>query len=681
MDKTLKNIYLRIDATMQTLHRKAIGELLLKIIYQQGVSITFDGICKAYEKETKGAMADRVILESILGEMVSSNEIKTEDGRYRLSTGKRKKIDKQASSFEEQIDRVIDKFIKPAFTPDQVLKEWFIDALAFFFANYSDVWISDLKDNSASKVNIVNSKASILEALNLRTSSNNNIDERDRANLSGHFLDILTKTGDPALSSVLFESGVSAFSSKLISSNIGLDAMTLEIFKDSVCILDTNILMYVGMEAGQYFQALEVISSVFASLGIRVYYLDVTEREYLHTVGNKKDAILRLIEKGFDMDVLSKTDDQYLKTALARECRGLEDFERFFKDLLVLPSYLDDKETVPIIKYPADETLSASIAAAKADESLKDEVNSIYKGLTNRDKRPHSLTHDVQIVAGVEEIRKTVKAFILSQDTCINEYSRRRPSVNDLTLALKLETLINVLSVYQPETMESDIFSALFVSMLRDGLVPREDVFQLEDLTLMSEREEQISQLPSDSIVSIAKQICRLRLSGEPEERITLALSRAVQGEKMQVAVALTSTQEQLRLVTEEKERETKRANNRDNLLRDSLVDGVTKDVLNEIVWKFIGCGFTALVLLVVSFFIGHYLHISSPGSITPFVNYIIDFAMIVISVFLTALVGRFNKLWYTIRNKNRIIHDRAEEKYKSLLEAEVQITGYSDNS
>ena len=132
MDKTLKNIYLRIDATMQTLHRKAIGELLLKIIYQQNGSISFDDICKAYQKETKGAIVDRKLLESILVEMVSSNEVKTEEGRYRLSSGKRKKIDKQASSFEEQIDRVIDNYIKPVFTHDQVLKEWFIDALAFF---------------------------------------------------------------------------------------------------------------------------------------------------------------------------------------------------------------------------------------------------------------------------------------------------------------------------------------------------------------------------------------------------------------------------------------------------------------------------------------------------------------------------------------------------------------------
>lgn len=671
MDKTLKNIYLRIDATMQTLHRKAIGELLLKIIYQQSGSISFDDICKAYQKETKGAIAYRELLTSILGEMVSSNDIKTEEGRYRISTGKRKKIDKQTSSFEEQINRVIDKYIKPAFTPDQILKEWFIDALAFFFANYSDVWISDLKDNSASKVNIVNSKASILDALTLRTSNNKAIDERDRDDLSGRFLDILTKTGDPALSSVLFESGVSAFSSKLISSNIGLDAMTLEVFKDSICILDTNILMYIGLEAGQYYQALEVISSVFTSLGIKVYYLDVTEHEYIHTVKNKKDAILRLIEKGFDIDVLFKTDDQYLKTALSRSCRDAEDFERFFKDLIILPTYLDDKETVPILKYPADEALIASISTAKTNDALRDEVNTIYKDLTKRDKRPHSLTHDVQIVAGVEEIRKTVKAFILSQDTCINEYSRKRPSVNDLTLALKLETLINVLSVYQPETMESDIFSALFVSMLSDGLVPREDVFQLEDLTLMSEREEQISQLPADSIVTIAKQICRLRLSGEPEEKITLALSRAVQGEKMQIAVDLTNTQEQLQHVKEEKDRETRRADNRDVLLRESLLDSAKKDVSDEIKKKAAICVIVAIALVALLLVLGGYL--CDKLSVSPIVGFIIDCVMIVVGLLVASFVGRFNKLWDTIRNKDRLATDRAEERYKELLAKENQ--------
>jgi hypothetical protein len=301
MDKTLKNIYLRIDATMQTLHRKAIGELLLKIIYQQNSSISFENICQAYGKETKGAIIDGQLLESILVGLVESNEIKCEDGRYRLSSGKRKKIDKQASSFDESIDQVIDKYIKPVFSGEDDIKDWLIDALAFFFANYSDAWVADLKDTSSSKFNIVSSKASILDALTLRTSNNKKLDERDKVVLCERFLDILTKTGDVVLSAVLFESGVSAFSSKLISSNIGVDAMTLEVFKDSVCILDTNILMYIGLEGGQYYQALEAISSAFASLGIKVFYLDATENEYLHTVGNKKDSILHLINKGFDL--------------------------------------------------------------------------------------------------------------------------------------------------------------------------------------------------------------------------------------------------------------------------------------------------------------------------------------------------------------------------------------------
>ena len=475
-----------------------------------------------------------------------------------------------------------------------------------------------------------------------------------------------------ALSSVLFESGVSAFSSKLISSNIGLDSMTLEIFKDSVCILDTNILMYIGLEGGQYYQALEVISSVFASLGIKVYYLDVTEHEYIHTVGNKKDTVLRLMEKGFDIDVLSKTDDQYLKTALARECRDSEDFERFFKDLLMLPSYLDDKETVPIKKYPSDETLIASFEAAKTNETLKDEINSIYKSLTNRDKRAHSLTHDVQIVAGVEEIRKTVKAFILSQDTCINEYSRKRPSVNDLTLALRLETLINVLSVYQPETMESEIFSTLFTSMLRDGLVPRENVFQLEDLSVMCEREEQISQLPTESVISIAKEICRLRLSGESDDIINLALSRAVQGQKMQVAVELKSTQEQLKHAKEEQERETKRADNRDGLLKESLFDSAKKDVSLEIFKKSVVCVVCAIMLSIILLKLGRY--ISDVISVTPLIGYIVDFVMIVVGLLLASLIGRFIKLWDIIHNRTDIIQTRADKRYAALLEKKGKV-------
>ena len=669
MDKTLKNIYLRINATMQTLHRKAIGELLLKIIYQRINSISFEDIYLAYSKETKGAPIDKHLLESILDGLVTSNEIKSEDGRYRLSSGKRKKIDKQTSSFDESIDHVIDNYIKPVFSNDETIKDWLIDSLAFFFANYSDAWIADLKDTSSSKFNIVSSKASILDALTLRTSNNKNLDERDKGELSERFLDILTKSGDVVLSAVLFESGVSAFSSKLISTNIGVDAMTLEIFKDSVCILDTNILMYIGLEGGQYYQALEAISSAFASLGIRVYYLDATENEYLHTVGNKKESILHLINQGFDLEVLSQTDDEYIKTAIGRECINAEDFECFFEELLCMPTSLDDNGTVPISKYEPDSTLMAVMEAAKEDEKLKEELNSVFKNLTKRDKRPHALMHDVQIIAGTEEIRKTLKAFILSQDTCISEYSRKRPSVNDLTLAIKLETLINLLSVYRPEILESDIFSSLFTSMLRDGLVPRTGVFQIEDLALMSEREEQISQLPTGSIVSIAKDICRRRLSGESEESISLALSRAVQGEKMHVAVELSSTKEQLMNVTAERERETKRADNRDSLLKASLFESARKSLILDIIKKGAVCLLVTIILIYGLLIVGSYLKESL--LVPPFINFIIDVVMIVVGLLVSALVCKVNKLWYLVKNKETVIHSRADEEYKSLLESE----------
>jgi hypothetical protein len=400
-----------------------------------------------------------------------------------------------------------------------------------------------------------------------------------------------------------------------------------------------------------------------------VFYLDATENEYLHTVGNKKDSILHLINKGFDLEVLSQTDEEYIKTALGRNCVNAEDFESFFEDLLCMPTSLDDNGTVPIKKYESDSALAAIMDAAKEDERLKEELNTIFKQLTKRDKRTHALIHEVQVIAGTEEIRKTLKAFILSQDTCINEYSRKRPSVNDLTLAIKLETLINLLSVYRPETLESDIFSSLFASMLRDGLVPRAGVFQIEDLTLMSEREEQISQLPAGSIVSIAKDICRRRLSGESEESISLALSRAVQGEKMQVAVELSSAKEQLKNVTAEKERETRRADNRDNLLRTSLVEGARKSLKLEIIRKSVVCLVVAILLISGLLIVGGYL--KAAIQVSHFVNFIIDVVMIVVSLLVSAFVGRINKLWHLINNKESIVQSRAEKEYKSLLESE----------
>ncbi len=61
---------------------------------------------------------------------------------------------------------------------------------------------------------------------------------------------------DSDVTAYLWEYGTSAFSAKLISNTTGIDALTLDVFKGSKCLLDTNILMFIKLDASKFHNAL-----------------------------------------------------------------------------------------------------------------------------------------------------------------------------------------------------------------------------------------------------------------------------------------------------------------------------------------------------------------------------------------------------------------------------------------
>lgn len=121
-----------------------------------------------------------------------------------------------------------------------------------FFKSFSDEWISDLlKTQNA----IIHSKDSIREMIIKRTKNIQGLDKKDYKILPKLFFDFLC-TKDPDVTAYLWEYGTSAFSAKLISNTVGIDALTLDIFKGSKCLLDTNILIFIKLDASKYHNTL-----------------------------------------------------------------------------------------------------------------------------------------------------------------------------------------------------------------------------------------------------------------------------------------------------------------------------------------------------------------------------------------------------------------------------------------
>lgn len=200
-----------------------------------------------------------------------------------------------------------------------------------------------------------------------RTQNNKSIDKRDKDLLPKKFIEIILRK-DSDVRDVLWEFGTSAFAAKLITNSHSIDKMTIDSFKNSNCIIDTNILMHMGLESSEYYYSIKTIEDVFEALEINAGILYITQREYITAIQAKKLQILRLVEN-LDIKVLENTDDQFLNTAIARRCKTTEDFERFFEGLEDVPKYLNTKVSIKL--FDSDPNLEEQIRKDQNNEDKK----------------------------------------------------------------------------------------------------------------------------------------------------------------------------------------------------------------------------------------------------------------------------------------------------------------------
>ena len=283
----------------------------------------------------------------------------------------------------------------------------------------------------------------------------------------------------------------------------------------------------------------------------------------------------------------------------------------------------------------------------------------MHKGDKARDKKKFALIHDVGLIAGVDYLRNQEKYFILSQETSVNNYAKAKPSINDLPISIRLETLINILAVDSGGIeIDASDYATLFASMIRKGLVPNRDVFKLEDLSLMLEKNEQIAHLPEEDTVRIAKDFHRKRLLGTNEEKMGLELSRAIQGVKIKVVDELAEKNVELSSEKAEKNRYKAQADVSTAALRKIVEKDYDKKVRNQ---KILFYGLLPLIFIVLGI-VGFYIYKNNVES-TNFIDYLISiFIEVVISILFICFsaIPRIRKLQ---KERNENIEKEIEKK------------------
>lgn len=559
MDEILKTLYLHLDSNTSYLLKNAECQLLVKLVYKYPEA-SVDEIYNHYGRIAR--RVDQGRFDDLVQHLLNRGEIEKKKGRLDLSTRMKKKIEKAHLESQERFQRMITSF-EPYSSDKQSIEAWLSDTMVIFFKTFSDDWISDL----CHKVDaFARRKDSVLGVIQNRTLNNKNLEKRDKEVLPGKFLDLILRR-EPDVASFLWEYGTSAFLARLIENSHAIDDLTFEAFRDSYCVLDTNILMHIGLEGSMYYDSLKILEEVFLELGINATVLYITKKEYVSAVGFKRDQVLK-VAKSYDLEVLKQTDDQYLKTAIARGCTTEDDFQEFFSQLLIMPSYIN--ENVPISLLDNDKCLEDIISSAQKDERKRKELNAIFHEITGRDKKENALVHDVGLIGGISYLRDKGKYFILSQEVSVNAYAKKKPFINNLPIAIRIDTLLNVLALNGGISLKSDC-KTLFADIIREGLHPSKDTFTVPDLSIMLDKNDQISKLPPAKVAEIAQGIHNKRLLGASDSDITMYMTREIQGAKLEVVEDLSKVRLELSSEVRDKEHFRQQATKGENALRRNI--------------------------------------------------------------------------------------------------------------
>ena len=327
---------------------------------------------------------------------------------------------------------------------------------------------------------------------------------------------------------IICYSGISMFSSRLITARNYADGITIEMFKDSKFILDTNILMILDLEEHDLCESLESLESIFEQLNISPVYLNTTREEYLRAMDWRRTETVDVFEN-FKISILKSSDCPFIQTALRRGCKNGEDVKRMFESLMDMPRVFND--SLSIICYDYTE-LSNAVEVGEQNVELKSQINEIYKKRTKQDKRERPLSHDAGLISGAQFIRKEEKCWIVTSDSIMKRYAIENCIRDENELAIGLDVIIGLMAVNSGGTsMDASNFAPLFKNLIKYSLVPESDAFEIKDLTFILRTNIKINLLPNDKVLEVAKEVKKLRISGEDEENVALYLRRFIEGD------------------------------------------------------------------------------------------------------------------------------------------------------
>ncbi len=533
----LVTINLKFSSKAKPLRTVALAHLIAKALFLSATPLPSKRLAAEVARLIGCRRVNRNAISRGIDYLRELGKVTETRDMWSLAEEARQEIEDQIRRAEHDLTGVLSRHFGTALHQD-TLRRWFLDASAIVFSKHSD----NIVAVACRGTERVQYERLSIETLLRPVIAKHGQDVHATLLLDG-YLSFLS-SADISDHGYFMNLVQALFSARLVAADVGVEVLTLGEFRDATILLDTNVLFAIMLEEHRLGKSLRALFQALQQINAQPVYILRSREEYDHALHARREELLRLVES-YKREVIEGLQDAFVSTAVARGCRSLPDYERFFDSLQDLPTELRNGYALQKID---DQEIERALKDADGDKSLQNTLQEIALKLRpparkGKKKSEQSLRHDAGLISIAEaERRKGRRWWVLSLDRSLAACARERTSRNALPAVVGLDALIEILAADgSGPTFVADDFAPLLGRMMIMDSAPPPNAYTTTDLDILRQMNEEAMVVSPELTKQVASLVAKARIEGRAADgtAVQLEVTRVLQLDRITGGVAV----------------------------------------------------------------------------------------------------------------------------------------------
>jgi hypothetical protein len=536
--EALLNAFLGLSSEASNLRGISYARLVLGVLFIEDGYLDIKQITEGSAQLLNINGTSEESIKSALKILEDKKLLELNDGKWKLHDSEREKIAKQLEYTKEATGKIIKSFFPISGVDFEVLVKWFNEFTHVYFSLGADKLI---KLYNAKQRLIINFEEQIKPTI-----SKFKLDKFEIELINGYKEFLASE--DEEVEKRIFNIMSALLSTKLVASDVSPDLISIERYKNSEIIVDTNVLYaYLFGKTDSLNKAFKSFGRMMSSMGAKLYYTQATAEEFERVREREKENFLKLWKEYTApvIKMMSRNDD-FSKAILQLQCQTEDDVETFFTETIKIP---DDIGGAKLELLNCSEADSMKYDEAK-DKELFEKIQVTTVEIKGHKKGDLTVAHDVALTKLVNELSKSRNIFILTLDSGMEILAMRETHAKDLPVWRSLYSIIKILAINGggSDFNPSDL-APIFKSFMEFEDIQQVEKYDKRDLLLLSSKFDRAKELPDEKIISILTQLHKARLANSDSEALRLAvleLERSLRYNEEHISQKLQENEEKI---------------------------------------------------------------------------------------------------------------------------------------